>query len=144
MPETDIEENIEPKQKPSPVCKQMHKTKHKIKKFSSNADTKQTKETIKTIIQIRVIISLCSYYEDGSTFTSKHCFKLQDPSMFISGKDGMPFIKWLAKTKRKITINNNFIDTPWLCMAYVISCVSGIACSHFEPYAQENRTRPKP
>ena len=45
-------------------------------------------------------------------FTRKYCFKLQDSSVFTSGKDGMPVVEWLAKMKQKIEANNNLIDIP--------------------------------
>ena len=94
-------------------------------------------------MQRQVIISLHGNHEDRSTFTSKHCFKLQDLPIFTGSKDGMPVVQWLAKMKKKMTVNENLMDTPWRRMAYVKSCVSGTAFSHLEPRAWKNRTEPE-
>ena len=73
---------------------------------------------------------------------SKHRFKLQDPPIFTGGRDGLPFVEWLAKMKEKMKIDNDIIDTPWRRMAYVMSRVSGTAFSHLEPRAREHGPRP--
>ena len=78
-----------------------------------------------------------------ASLDSKHRFKFQDPPIFTSGKDGLLFVEWLAKMKKKIKVDEDLIDTPWRRMAYVMSRVGGIAFSHLEPRAQKNRTRPE-
>ena len=93
-------------------------------------------------MQRQVIVSPRGYHEDGSTFTSKCCFKLQDPPIFTGGKDGMPFVEWLAKMKGKMIVDNDLIDTPWRRMAYVMNCVGGTAFGHLEPRAREHGSRP--
>ena len=87
------------------------------------------------MMQRQVIVSPHGNHKDGSTFTSKCCFKLQDLPVFTGGKDGMPIIEWLAKMKRKIKVDEDLIDTPWRRMAYVMSQVSGTAFGHLEPCA---------
>ena len=44
--------------------------------------------------------------------------------------------------KGKMTVDDNLMDTPWHCMAYIMSCVGGTAFGHLEPRAQENGPRP--
>ena len=36
----------------------------------------------------------------------KRRFNLQDPLIFRGGRDGLPFVEWLAKMKGKIEIDN--------------------------------------
>ena len=36
----------------------------------------------------------------------------------------------------------NVIDTPELCMAYVMNCVEGMAFSHLKPRSQDNAIEP--
>ena len=93
-------------------------------------------------MQRQVIVSPRGYHEDGSTFTSKRRFKLQDPPVFTGGKDGMPVVEWLAKMKGKMTVDDDLMDTPWRRMAYVMSRVGGTAFGHLEPRARENGPRP--
>ena len=83
-------------------------------------------------MQRQVIVSPCGYHKDGSTFTSKRRFKLQDPPIFTGRKDGMPVVEWLAKMKRKMKVDEDLMDTPWRRMAYVMSRVGGTAFSHLE------------
>ena len=97
-------------------------------------------------MQRQVIVSPHGNHEDGSTFTSKRCFKLQDLPVFTGGKDNMPVIEWLAKIKGKMSVDEDLMDTPWRRMAYVINHVGGTAFGHLEPRAREqhgrkNRTR---
>ena len=94
------------------------------------------------MMQEQVIVSPHGNKENRSTFTSKRCFKLQDPSVFTGGKDGMPVVEWLAKMKGKMTVDDNLMDTPWRRMAYVMSRVGGTAFGHLEPRARENGPRP--
>ena len=47
-------------------------------------------------------------------------------------------MEWLAKMKRKIEIDNNIMDMPWRCMAYVMNRMGGMAFGHLEPRAWEN------
>ena len=93
-------------------------------------------------MQRQVIVSPRGNHEDKSTFTSKCCFKLQDLPVFTGGKDGMPVVEWLAKMKRKMTVDDDLMDTPWRRMAYVMSRVGGTAFSHLEPRAREHGPRP--
>ena len=98
-------------------------------------------------MQGKVIVSPHGNHEDGSTFTSKRRFKLQDSSVFIGGKDGMLVIEWLAKMKGKMKVDENLMDTLWRRMAYIMSRVSGTAFGHLEPCAREQharKNRPRP
>ena len=97
---------------------------------------------METMMQGQVIVSPRGYHEDGSTFTSKRRFKLQDPPVFTGEKDGMPVVEWLAKMKGKMTVDDDLMDTLWRCMAYVMSRVGGTAFGHLEPRARENGPRP--
>ena len=72
----------------------------------------------------------------------KRQFKLQDPTIFTGGRDGLPFVEWLAKMKGKMEIDNDIMDTPWRHMAYVMNCVGSTAFGYLEPRAWENRPRP--
>ena len=71
----------------------------------------------------------------------KRQFKLPDPPIFIGRRDGLPFVEWLAKMKGKMSIDKDLMDTPWRCMAYVISRVGGTAFGHLEPCAREQCAR---
>ena len=93
-------------------------------------------------MQEQVIVSPRGNHENGSTFTSKRRFKLQDPPVFTGGKDGMPVVEWLAKMKGKMMVDDDLMDTPWRRMAYVMSRVGGTAFGHLEPRARENGPRP--
>ena len=93
-------------------------------------------------MQEEVIVSPRGNHENGSTFTSKRRFKLQDPPVFTGGKDGMPVVEWLAKMKGKMMVDDDLMDTPWRRMAYVMSRVGGTAFGHLEPRARENGPRP--
>ena len=99
------------------------------------------KETMEVLTQKQVIVSPHGNNENGSTFTSKHCFKLQDPPIF-NGKDGMQVVEWLAKMKRKMKVDENLMDTPWRRMAYVLNRVGGTAFGHLEPRAREHGPKP--
>ena len=77
---------------------------------------------------------------EQASLESKHWFKLQDPPIFIDGKNSLPFVKWLAKMKKKMKVDKHLIDTLWRCIAYVMSRVSGTAFSHLEPHAWKNKT----
>ena len=54
----------------------------------------------------------------------------------------MPVVEWLAKMKGKMKVDEDFIDTLWRCMAYVMSRVGGTAFSHLEPRAREHGPKP--
>ena len=60
---------------------------------------------METMMKKQVIVSPCGNHKNRSTFTSKRRFKLQDPPVFTSGKDGMPVVEWLAKMKRKMKVD---------------------------------------
>ena len=92
--------------------------------------------------QEQVIVSSHGNEENGSTFISKRRFKLQDPPIFTSGRDSMPFVEWLAKMKGKMMEDNNLMDTQWRRMAYVMSRVSSTAFGHLEPQACEYGPQP--
>ena len=74
----------------------------------------------------------------------KRRFKLENLPVFTGGRDGLPFVEWLAKMKGKMKVDKNLMDTPWRRMAYVMSCVGGTTFSHLEPRVRKNRTRPEP
>ena len=72
----------------------------------------------------------------------KRQFKLENPPVFTGGRDGVPFVEWLAKMKEKIKVDENLMDPPWCRMAYVMSCVSSTAFNHLELCACEHGPRP--
>ena len=73
-----------------------------------------------------------------TAYAKKPQLKLENPPEFTGRKDGMPVEEWLVKMKGKMEIDDDIINTPWRCMAYVMSRVGGIAFSHLEPRAQKN------
>ena len=93
-------------------------------------------------MQRQVIVSPHGNHEDRSTFTSKRRFKLQDLPVFTGGRDGLPFVEWLAKMKRKMKVDEDLMDTQWRRMAYVMSRVGGTAFGHLEPPAREHGPQP--
>ena len=67
--------------------------------------------------------------------SKKYQLNLQDPLIFTNRRDGLPIVEWLAKTKGKMSIDKDFMNTPWHCMTHVISCVGGTAFGYLEPCA---------
>ena len=45
-------------------------------------------------------------------YAKKRQYKLQDPLIFTGEREGLPFVEWLAKIKRKIEMDNDIINTP--------------------------------
>ena len=40
----------------------------------------------------------------------KRRFKLENPPVFTGKRDGLPFVKWLAKMKGKIKVDKDLMD----------------------------------
>ena len=99
-------------------------------------------ETMKTMAQPQAIVNPAISHTEQRYEPEKRRFKLQDPLIFTGGRDGLPFVEWLAKMKGKMKVDEDLVDTQWRRMAYVMSRVGGTAFGHLEPRAWENRPRP--
>ena len=65
--------------------------------------------------------------------STKRCFKLQDPPVFIDKKENLPVEYSLAKMKAKIKADGDLMNKPEQRIAYVMNCVKSMAFGHLEP-----------